>query len=119
MMRAKKRTKSGGQAESAVQCTEIVLRMPEQEYGNSASDVIEGSFRVAEVTRGLHSGFYCRRCEYPTLVGERNCASCGWAFLTPTVSEVNIRADYLWGMTQDRKQLFEVKIAQKRRRDAR
>ncbi len=71
--------------------------------------VIEGEFTVEKQSIvGQPSGYFCRRCSFKLLVGDKVCKGCGWQFEDPTVSSRGLNPSWTTSMTRERKLLIEI-----------
>ena len=59
------------------------------------------------------SGFYCKRCLMPLLVGVASCPGCHWVFSCPTPPREGLRLEFQIAMLYERIPLEEVERIRK------
>ena len=88
---------------------EMVKHSAEMTKPSSVNEDIEGEFTAEKQSIvGQPSGYFCRRCDYKLLVGDKVCKGCGWQFSYATAPSEGLSPSWVTLMTKERKLLIEI-----------
>ena len=100
-----------------------MVRRPVDVTNPSDDKIIEGEFTTEGRLVGQASGYFCRKCEMPLIVGDKNCPRCNWIFNLPTPSlalvETRERPEFRSSWLQERTTAEEMERSRQYRKKRR